>query len=83
MKFSAAQLEFLMQKLTVDDSFIQEAADFVPQRRVRAKPGVDKVLCSGEKKDGSPCKFAALSGGVCKRHTPKIEKSDATVEESE
>jgi hypothetical protein len=77
MKFSAAQLEFLMTKMTIDDSFVEEAKTF------NVKPKTEKICCSAMKKDGNQCKNTAIVGGMCRRHSPKVVLSDEVVEDSE
>jgi hypothetical protein len=78
MKFSAAQLEFLMTKMTIDDSFIEEAKTFVSST---VKPKTEKVCCSAMKKDGNQCKNTAKNGDFCGRHSPKVVLSDEVVED--
>lgn len=77
MKFSAAQLEFLMTKMSIDDSFIEEAKTFV------SSTAKTKIYCSAMKKDGNPCKNTTKSGNFCGRHSPKVVLSDEVVDDSE
>lgn len=46
------------------------------KRASRAKP--EKVCCQGTTAKGQPCKFAALEGGYCKKHTPGAETATKT-----
>jgi len=76
MKFSAAQLEFLMTKLSTADieeiqleflmstADIEEALVFKPAKKVVALE--DK--CFKIKKDGSQCSRAAKVNGLCSAH---------------
>ena len=46
------------------------------KRTTKEKP--EKVCCQGTTAKGQPCKFAALEGGYCKKHTPGTETATKT-----
>jgi hypothetical protein len=74
MKFTDAQLAFLMTKMTIDDAFIAEAAAFKAKRKPRTK--VEKVvvkveICTKVKKNGQPCTYKVKTNGMCGKHAPK------------
>ncbi len=74
MKFTAAQLAFLMTKMDINDDFITEAAAFKVKRK--PKTNVEKVVdetvkCSKVKKNGQCCTYKAKTNGLCGKHAPK------------
>jgi hypothetical protein len=74
MKFTDAQLAFLMTKMTIDDDFITEAAAFKAKRKLRTKTEkvvVKSEICTKTKKNGQPCTYKVKIDGLCGKHASK------------